>query len=710
MSHTATFPNTAPRHAACAARVPPQALADEALGWWCEFDFVRLATHLAVLREAGVALPLRLGFLDEVLGGHLDQAGYTAWFERFQCGRDGDAAAVTVAAALADIWQSGGDLRRLSPWLTRCQQLLTATPAPAAMPRAAMLGYAAATEMVSGAGIAQARASFAACREAADAARSLPLRLFQASFETYALLWSGEFAAAEVLLDDASDLACRPGTPYLAGLFLRSSLCLFLTLRGDPVAARHLLLDDVRQPGFDSLPPIPWLTALSNLVYATALEGDEIAAEALGARMRKRLVAAGNAFYHAYLHLSLGLADLLLGRPATALAHARESRTLGQPTFSPVARYMPVLLEVQARVDMGDNDGALALADAWLPKWQAVGHMSIASNAAVEMAVAHVRQGQPDRARAALEQARRLLPRGESLVLFHRPADYLAQLLALLLPAGKAADLPCERYPVAIHTLGELRVRVGAHLLYDRDWRGERTKSLLKALVVLGGRKVAAETLANLLWPDADGDQARNNLKVAVWRLRHLGTEQGETALPWLLLHNGQLSLANGVAGVDALIFQESAKAALRGHPPDMQALLRALDLYEDDFLAGDERELWISDYRQRLRETFLSLARTLADQAAIREELEQAVAYLERGHALDPLDERTAERLMACYLKLGYPGRVLTLFRETETALAGKLAIRPGAGLLRLATQARLPQFSSLPDDGSLHRRDQAD
>lgn len=689
MSHAATFPNTDPRQGASAARASSQTRADEALNWWCEFDFARLAAHLAALREAGRALPLRLGFLDEVLGQQLDQAGYDAWFERFQCERDVDAAAVAVAAALADIWQSGDDLRRLSPWLTRCQQLLTARPIPSSFPRAAMLGYAAATEMVSGAGIIQARASFAACREAADAARSLPLRLFQATFETYALLWSGEFATAEVLLNDAADLACRPGTPYLAGLFLRSSLCLFLTLRGDPTAARHLLLDDARQPGFDSLPPIPWLTALSNLVYAAALEDDEIAVEALGARMRKRLVPAGNAFYHAYLHMSLGLADLLLGRPATALAHARESRRLGQPTFSPVAQYMPVLLEVQARVDMGDYDGALALADAWLPKWRAVGHMSIASNAAVEMAVAHARQGQPDRARAALDHARSLLPRSESLVLFHRPADYLAQLLALLAPAGKAADLPCERHPVAIHTLGELRVRVGARLLFDRDWRGERAKSLLKAMVVLGGRKVSAEKLANLLWPDADADQARNNLKVAAWRLRQLGTERGETALPWLLMHNGQLSLASGVVGVDAIIFQEAAKTALRGNAPDARALPRALELYEDDFLAGDESQLWISDHRQRLRDTFLGLARALGAQAATREELEQAVAHLERGHALDPLDERTAESLMSCYLKLGYPGRALTSFREIEAALKRELGITPGSALRGLAERA---------------------
>jgi DNA-binding SARP family transcriptional activator len=186
---------------------------------------------------------------------------------------------------------------------------------------------------------------------------------------------------------------------------------------------------------------------------------------------------------------------------------------------------------------------------------------------------------------------------------------------------------------------------------------------------------------------------------VALWRLRRLGTEQGETTLPWLLTHKGQVSLANGVVGVDALTFQETAQAALRQRPPDRAALLRALDLYANEFLAGDDHELWIVDHRLQLRELFLTACRALADQAATREELEQAVVYLERGHTLDPLDERTAERLMMCYLKLGYPGRVLTFFRETEAVLGRELGIRPGAALLAVADRARQEQDLSAPD-----------
>lgn len=661
-------------------------LADEGLAWWCELEPDRLAPHLAALLEhvAPDALPPRLRFLAGVMQSAFDQTAYLSWFERFQTEGDADAAAVAAVAAMIDIWQSGFGWRRFDAWHERARRLLDATPAPAPLPAATLLGYMAAAIMVSGAGVARSRRLFADCRRMAEVARSLPMQMFQVTYEAYAQYWTGEFSAAEVALEDATVLGCRPGVPYLAGLFLRSSLCLSLTLRGDPVAARHVVQDDVARPGFDQLPPIPWLTVMSNLVYAVALSGDEVAVEALGERMRRRLVPAHNAFYHTYMHASLGIADLLLGRPAAALAHAREARERAQPTDSPVAQYMPVLLEVQARVDLGDHDGALALAEAWLPKWREVGHMTIASNAAVEMAVAHARQGRPDAARAALDQARALLPRGEPLLLFQRPADYLPRLLELLAPrpaaSGPAPDP--ERYPVAIHTLGELRVRIGERVLYDRDWRGRRAKSLLKALVVLGGHKVAAETLADLLWPDAEGDAARANLKVAVWRLRQLGASGAGPTLPWLLLNNGRLSLAQGVVGVDAIAFQQAADAALR-QPPDRATLLRVLEMYSGDFLAGDDSELWITDHRQHLRERYQRTVHLLFAQARDTETLEQALPHLERGHGLDPLQERTAECLVKAYARLGYAARALETYRATETALRREFGLAPGASLV---------------------------
>jgi pentatricopeptide repeat protein len=128
----------------------------------------------------------------------------------------------------------------------------------------------------------------------------------------------------------------------------------------------------------------------------------------------------------------------------------------------------------------------------------------------------------------------------------------------------------------------------------------------------------------------------------------------------------------------------------LRQRPLDAKALKHVLDLYEGDFLAGDDSELWIIDYRQRLRGLYLQAARELLAQATERAELDQAMACLERGHALDPLDEHGAESLMNGYLKLGYPSKAMEVFHSIETSLRRELGIRPGTALTGLAQRLR--------------------
>jgi hypothetical protein len=65
MRHASISPSSSPVRTA----PPEKAETDAVLAWWCESDYVPLAAYLAARRETGRALPLRLGFLDEVLSG-----------------------------------------------------------------------------------------------------------------------------------------------------------------------------------------------------------------------------------------------------------------------------------------------------------------------------------------------------------------------------------------------------------------------------------------------------------------------------------------------------------------------------------------------------------------------------------------------------------------------------------------------------------------
>lgn len=79
--------------------------------------------------------------------------------------------------------------------------------------------------------------------------------------------------------------------------------------------------------------------------------------------------------------------------------------------------------------------------------------------------------------------------------------------------------------------------RHGQALHFQRKAQ-KKPLALLMALVSAGGRQVSAALLAGELWPDADGDAARNALTITLFRLRHL-LECQEA----VVLSDGRLSL-----------------------------------------------------------------------------------------------------------------------------------------------------------------------
>ena len=81
----------------------------------------------------------------------------------------------------------------------------------------------------------------------------------------------------------------------------------------------------------------------------------------------------------------------------------------------------------------------------------------------------------------------------------------------------------------------------------------QKPLALLKVLIALGGRGLPEARLAELLWPEADGDLAHHSFEVALSRLRKLlGKEDA------LVLREGRLSLSNRHCWVDVWAFERS--------------------------------------------------------------------------------------------------------------------------------------------------------
>ena len=190
--------------------------------------------------------------------------------------------------------------------------------------------------------------------------------------------------------------------------------------------------------------------------------------------------------------------------------------------------------------------------------------------------------------------------------------DYAKALISKrnLSPEAPSMDVGDWPWPIKIYTLGRFGIlKDGKPLVASRKVQ-QRPLGLLKALIALGGEGVRKETLADTLWPEAEGDLQLKAFAIALHRLRNiLGDENA------VRLSGGRVTLDPRRCWVDARAFEsmlEKAGYALRnGDGKEVAHLLeKAAALYCGPFLP-DEGKPVIKSYRERLQAEFSGLSKS---------------------------------------------------------------------------------------------------
>lgn len=248
-------------------------------------------------------------------------------------------------------------------------------------------------------------------------------------------------------------------------------------------------------------------------------------------------------------------------------------------------------------------------------------------------------------------------------------AGYVRRLIrrrGLLPPGPQAKRWP---WPLRIYTLGAFRVERQGETIRFSGKAQKRPLALLMALIAHGGREINAGQLAELLWPDADGDAARAALGTALYRLRHLlDTEQA------ILLGDGKLSLNPQCVWVDRWAFEALAEASAGAEP---EALF---ELYGGHFLEHEEEQPWMLLPREHLKTTLRRAVEANGRRLEQAENWELASRIYERGIALDQLAESLYRRLMFCQAKLDRTAQAIETYRRCRQALSVVLGIAPAA------------------------------
>jgi LuxR family transcriptional regulator, maltose regulon positive regulatory protein len=232
-------------------------------------------------------------------------------------------------------------------------------------------------------------------------------------------------------------------------------------------------------------------------------------------------------------------------------------------------------------------------------------------------------------------------------------------------------------YSLVVRTLGPFEAWRGAQAITPRDWQREKARQLFQFLLTTRGQWLAREQIVDRLWPYLDADAGGQNFKVALNALNH-ALEPGRPAgaAPFFVIRHENTYALNPLAHIlhDASHFERAAGSA---QPDDLR---RALDIYEDDYLADSLGEEWAEVERERLRGIYLTAAGRLAEHClaagAADEALTLAGKMLERDRAW----EEAYRLLMRAYAAQGSRAQVQAAYNRCAAALTEELDVAPSA------------------------------
>ena len=214
-------------------------------------------------------------------------------------------------------------------------------------------------------------------------------------------------------------------------------------------------------------------------------------------------------------------------------------------------------------------------------------------------------------------------------------------------------------------------------------------------------------SLASMFWPDAANALAylRNSLYLIRKAL-------GDSHTNWLVITSTQVGMAaDGDIWLDSTVFQNYLDSfRLHQHSPDalcpdcVTALSKAVDTYQDEFLAGftlrDSPAFndWAFFERERLRDELAVVLTALATYHGHQRQFDYAIEYARRRLTLDPLHEPAHRQLMQLYADNGHHSLAARQYEECRRLLEAEFSAQPD-----LATQQLLALIQQQMPSGTL-------
>jgi len=502
-------------------------------------------------------------------------------------------------------------------------------------------------------------------------------------------LWTGDLSSAKLGLAHFGRLSqSQPGNPVTTIFFHATSASVAWFESEYDRCRTHIMKaqDAIRQSGLHMWDGL----ILSQGVAGELLAGNLFAAKELLLQVDAGTAPLGGIHRAHFLHLS-SWHDLLQGDAQEAWNQIQQSLSLvameGGHMFGEASN---AIVAVHALCVLGRQEEAAC----WLEQVLQIGDRmkSELLRFAGWVLTAQLMMDRKDEA-GGLEAFQKALLIGERVGLMQYPGmqrNVMSQLCAKALEANikvpfvqrmiqkhrfpappEARTLQAWPWRVKIQTLGGFKVEIDGQPLEKCRKAPHRLLDLLKVIITRGGEAVPAGRLADVLWSEADGDAAQENLKKSIARLRGLiGVEE---AIQW---QQGAVSLNRDVCWVDAWAFEYCIKcielAAVNYSCQDRRrSEMQALGLYIGPFLTLDNVPTWAVSYRERLRNQWVRLITIRGDRPEEDSPSGGVVRELEQAIDVDPVAEPLYQRLIPLLLANGRKRDAAAQYHRCQSALA---------------------------------------
>lgn len=259
---------------------------------------------------------------------------------------------------------------------------------------------------------------------------------------------------------------------------------------------------------------------------------------------------------------------------------------------------------------------------------------------------------------------------------------------------------PAPEPELRISLLGSFQVtRAGAPIT---RFETDAARALLAYLVLNAAQPLRRETLAALLWPEQDDQDALHALSQTLNRLRR-ALDDAAAQPPYLLITRQTLQFnPDGAYWLDVTAFNAELDAVQR-HPHRRATACRpclcrreaAAQLYQGDLLAGFTLdsvpfEEWLLMQRESLHRRALTLFYDLADLYLARGDYVQAQTCARRQIALEAWREEAHDQLMRALALNGERTAALAQYAALQRILEAELGVAPAEAIRRLHAHIR--------------------